>query len=178
MTQRTRQATTSTPNSNRHSWARGPLFAWLALGGLSLMGACDPANPVDDYAGTWQITSGSATVSCTGYNDTVPLEGMVTFLDNGGESLVRTEGGTFCAYRFELTSGAPVLVPGQTCESSGVDEDGYYYTQKVQPMTWSVQRVDDVTLNESYTVTVTYLYDGMAEVCNLTAYATLQRIGK
>lgn len=178
------QATISTLHTHRRSVHRGAVlgFAILAFGALGMLaplGGCGAADSVDDYVGTWQITSGSATVSCTGWNDTSPLKGMVTFLDNGGDSLVRTEAGVVCAYRFDLGSGgAPVLVPGQTCESSGVDEDGYYYTQKAQPMTWSVQRIDDVTLSESYTVTITTLYDGMAEVCNLTANATLQRLGK
>lgn len=145
---------------------------------LSLGVGCAQGDESDDYVGTWQISTGSLTFSCPWGSETTETHGLITYLAGNNGHLVRSDHNTACVFRFKQGDAGPTLLPGQACESSGVDEEGYYYTTKLQPMSWSLLRVDEHTMNETFSATYTVTYDGMAEICNMTVTQTLQKLGR
>jgi hypothetical protein len=126
-------------------------------------GAVVIAGGVPAFLGTWTITSGSNTVTCSGDPPKTTTDtGSVTLVRGTSSDLV-TAGG--CRYEFDVTStDTATLLAGQACE--GTETDGEVIT--LYPSGTFTLNAGLVTGTVSFTGTATDVFEGESVSCAFT----------
>lgn len=138
---------------------------------LALASACGP-NP---YVGTWQVSSGTFTMTCGSQSTTSQENGNVT-VTQGASSALEVVGNS-CDLQFADSSGTATLSPGQTCATSGTDANGNPFTATETYSSGSISTVDGKIASLALAGSVLVTDQGQSITCTTQTSENLTKVG-
>ena len=131
--------------------------------------------------GAFEVVNGTRRMECGDEVASAPFTTPVWFY--GRAPLRRLDGLSSCDFRFGPIESeaegdlAAEILPGQFCQEWHVDAEGGVTPRQILPLAWTVWRLEDGLLWESYELLVLDGQGDKARCCRLTAAATLARAG-
>lgn len=138
--------------------------------------------------GAFEVANGTRRMECKGEVEgevevaSAPFTSPVWFY--GRAPLRRVDGLSSCDFRFGPLEGeaegetAAEILPGQVCQEWRVDSEGQVIPRQILPLAWSVRRLEEGLLWESYELLLVEGRGERARHCRLSAAATLARAGE
>lgn len=151
-------------------------MACLAFG----LGACSGEDAeFAQFAGIWEYQSGTETEKCgMEPEDTSQLQGSLLYLNEGTDAPV-VIAGSGCIIRFDVSGGALVARPDQTCVDSF--EDARLGTVTITRTVTSFRiAANGLNATETSAGTITYRATGATGMldCSFSTTGTLKKIAK
>jgi hypothetical protein len=140
------------------------------------LSACggDKGDDLNQFVGTWQATSGTATVVCQGYTYTPAVTGTVVWSAGVSSDLVQTDSSGTCSLTADVRGYTALGAPGKSCTApdgaGGIQTTTYAsYTFVVSP--------DGHTGSENSSGQITFVDQGASVVCTFNETGSYQKIG-